>query len=99
MHPGCRRDADEQLALLVGLPKLFEAGGSVCSPGAAAVGFSNSPTVGSLTTVASEAASPTLGSEEAPGSVLVIVSSATVASKDVLSCVVNPGGSSLLGPP
>ena len=47
----------------------------------------------------SKASSPSLGSEDAPGNTLAIVSSATVASKDVLSCVVGPGGSSLLGPP
>jgi hypothetical protein len=78
---------------------LFEPGGSVCSLGAAAVGFSVSPTVGSVTTVGSEASSPPLGSEDAPGSALVIVSSAIVASKDVLSWVVDPWGSSLFGPP
>src|SRR5215203_1483505 len=86
------------LPLLVGLPKLFGPGGSVFSPGTAAVGFSVSPTAGSLTSAGSEVFSPTLGSEDAPGSVLVKVSSATVASKDVLSCVVDPWGSSLLGP-
>src|SRR5215217_3897113 len=85
-------------------PTLFEPGGSVFSPGAAAVGFSVSPTVGSVTTVGSEASSPPLGSEVAPGSALFIVSSATVASatvasKDFLSCAVDPGGSSLFGPP
>jgi hypothetical protein len=87
------------LPLLVGLPTLFEPGVSVSPPGAAAVGFSVSSTVGSVTTVGSEVFSPALGSEDAPGSALFIVSSATVAPKDVLSCVVDSGGSSLLGPP
>src|SRR5215207_3368079 len=69
------------LPLLAGFPTLFEPGGNVCSPGAAAVGFPVSPTVGSVTTLASEVSSPPLGSEDAPGSALFIVSSTTVASK------------------